>query len=171
MVTWIIGLSGAGKTTLASEVVARVRRARQNVVLIDGDVVRDIFGNDLGHSIDDRRRNAERICRLCKFLDDQKIDVVCAILSLFRESRAWNRENIAEYFEVFIDAPVSALVERDPKGIYRKFLSGEITDVAGMDIEFPRPDDAHLVIANAGQRDELLQHAEAIADRILAAGK
>lgn len=171
MVIWIIGLSGAGKTTLASEIVAQIRRVRQNIVLIDGDVIREVFGNDLGHSLDDRRRNAERICRLCKFLDDQGIHVVCAILSLFKESREWNRLNIGSYYEIFIDAEVSSLIERDPKGIYRKFLSGEIKDVAGMDMEFPRPENADLVIANSRQRDDLLGHAAAIAERILATGQ
>ena len=96
MVVWIIGLSGAGKTTLAEEVVAEVRREQENVVLIDGDMIREIFGNDLGHTLDDRRTNANRIYQLGKLLDSQGINVVCAILSLFPESRSWNRENIPD---------------------------------------------------------------------------
>ena len=83
MVVWIIGLSGAGKTTLGVEVVSQAKPLIPNLVFIDGDVIREIFGNDLGYSIEHRLRNAERISRLCKFLEDQNIVVVCAILSLF----------------------------------------------------------------------------------------
>lgn len=166
MVVWIIGLSGAGKTTLAREVVARARDTMPNVVLLDGDAVREVFGNDLGHSLDDRRRNADRISRLCKLLDDQGVHVVCAILSLFPESREWNRRNIARYYEVFVDTPKDDLVARDPKGLYARFLRGEIRDVAGWDLAFPVPENADLVIANRGPREALLQHATAIASRI-----
>ena len=167
MVVWIIGLSGAGKTTLANEVVKRVRHDQKNVVLIDGDMVRAVFGDDLGYSMKDRLTNAKRICQLGKLLDDQGIHVVCAILSLFPETRAWNRENLKNYYEVFIDTPMEVLVNRDSKGIYGRFKSGEIRDVAGMDIEFPYPENANLVIRNTNSKEELLGYAKSIADRIL----
>ena len=75
MVVWIIGLSGAGKSTLANEVVSLVRARQKPVVLLDGDMVREAFRNDLGHSMADRRKNAERICQIGKLLDDQGVDV------------------------------------------------------------------------------------------------
>lgn len=171
MVVWIIGLSGAGKSTLADEVVRLVRSRISNVVLVDGDAVRTVFGDDLGHTLEDRRRNAERICNLCRFFDEQGIHVVCAILSLFPESRAWNRQNLGKYYEVFIDTPIPELMARDSKGLYAQFQRGEIRDVAGMDLEFPRPDAADLVITNTGSRHDLLSHAEAIADEIMGDGK
>lgn len=166
MVVWIIGLSGAGKTTLANEVVAHVRRIQSNVILIDGDMVREVFGNDLGHTMEDRRTNARRICQLGKLLDDQGINVVCAILSLFPETREWNREHLKNYYEIFIDTPMQDLVQRDSKGIYRRFNSGEIRDVAGMDIEFPRPDNADLVINNINSRETLIGFAKTIVEKI-----
>jgi adenylylsulfate kinase len=166
MVVWIIGLSGAGKTTLANEVVAQVRRVQRNIILIDGDMVREVFGNDLGHTMEDRRTNARRICQLGKLLDDQGINAVCAILSLFTESRSWNREHLKNYYEVFIDTPIQYLVQRDSKGIYRRFNSGEIRDVAGMDIEFPRPDSADLIINNIDSKEALLSFANVIAEKI-----
>jgi adenylylsulfate kinase len=61
MVVWIVGLSGAGKTTLANEIVARARQKNKNVVLLDGDLVREVIGNDLGYSMEDRHTNAKRI--------------------------------------------------------------------------------------------------------------
>jgi adenylylsulfate kinase-like enzyme len=160
MVIWIIGLSGAGKTTLAKEIVAQVSEFKQNVILLDGDIIREVFGNDLGHTIEDRRLNADRISRFCRFLDDQGIHVVCAILSIFRESRLWNRQNIKNYYEVFIDTPMEYLIDRDSKGIYKKFQEGKIKNVVGMDIHFPRPDSADLIIQNSSSIKDLLQHAK-----------
>ena len=167
MVVWIIGLSGAGKSTLANEVVAHVRRVQGNVVLIDGDMVREIFGNDLGHTIEDRLTNARRICQLGKLLDDQGIHVVCAILSMFPQTREWNRKNLKNYYEVFIDTPIQDLVQRDSKGIYHRFINGEIRNVAGLDIEFPRPNNADLIIDNINSKVALLGFAKAIAEKII----
>jgi adenylylsulfate kinase len=171
MVIWIIGLSGAGKTTLANAVIKKVCEKQKNVVLIDGDIIREIFGNDLGYSLEDRRRNADRISRLCKLLDDQGIHVVCAILSLFSESQLWNRKNIANYYEIFIDASIEELIRRDSEGIYRKFLSGEISNVPGMDIDFVPPQHADIVIRNNSSNSVLVDHAEAISNLITAADR
>lgn len=168
MVIWIVGLSGSGKTTLSAQVVAEVRQRGRKVVLLDGDQVRELFGNDLGHDLAGRRANADRICRLCGFLDEQGVDVVCAVLSLFPESRTWCREKFSSYFEVFIDAPLDQLIERDTKGIYGRYLRGEIRDVAGLDLDFPRPDAADFVIFNSGSRQELLDHAASLADHLFA---
>ena len=170
MVIWLIGLSGAGKTTLAKEVMAQVKSKINNVVLIDGDAVRAAFGNDLGHTIEDRKKNADRICNLCKFLDNQGIHVVCAILSIFPESRDWNRRELNAYFEVFVDTPFERLVEIDYKGLYKRALNGELTDVAGVDLEFVPPSSPDLTISNCGSKDTFLSHAQTLAQIILDAG-
>jgi adenylyl-sulfate kinase len=167
MVIWLIGLSGSGKSTLASEVVARANKNGKSTILLDGDAVREIFGNDLGHSMSDRFKNAERICQLGKFLDSQGFNVVAAILSIFPESREWNRKNIENYFEVFIDTPIEILIERDSKGLYSKFISDEVKEVVGMDIEFQKPNNSDLVIENIGSKDLLLSYVEPILDRLL----
>ena len=98
MIVWIIGLSGSGKTTLANEVTNILRSKNKKVVLIDGDQIRELYGNDLGHNLKDRKKNADRINNICEFLDKQDIDVVCAILSLFPESRERCRKNLKKYF-------------------------------------------------------------------------
>ena len=165
MVVWVIGLSGSGKTTLSKQIVGEMRARKRKVVLLDGDRVRELFGNDLGHSLADRRANADRVCRLCGFFDEQGIDVVCAILSLFADSRVWCRENLSVYYEVFIDAPLDQLMKRDVKGIYSRYQLGEISNVAGLDLHFPRPERPDLLITNYGSRQALLKHAKAIADR------
>lgn len=166
MVIWIIGLSGSGKTTLSNQIVEDVRSRGRKVILLDGDRVRALFGNDLGHDLASRKVNADRICRLCSFFDDQGLDVVCAILSIFPESRTWCRENLSDYYEVFIEAPLDQLIKRDPKGIYGRYQRGEAKNVAGLDLAFPRPERPDLVISNNGSKKSLLDHASAIADRL-----
>lgn len=162
MVVWIIGLSGSGKTTLAEKIIKDANEIGLKPVLIDGDSVRDIFNNDLGYSMEDRLKNAYRICNLGKFLSDQGFCVVCSILSIFPDTRDWNRKNIKNYYEVFIDTPIEILIERDPKKLYKKYKSGEIKNVVGMDIDFPAPINADLKIINDGSREKLLDNSKKI---------
>lgn len=150
MVIWLIGLSGAGKTVIGQELFTLFKQ-NNNCVFIDGDIIRDIFNNDLGHSLEDRKKNSRRISRLCHFLSRQNISVVCSILSISHEDQKWNRENIDNYYEVFIDVPLEVLLKRDTKGLYEKALKGEISDVVGVDIEFNDPPNADLVINNTGE--------------------
>ena len=168
MVIWLIGLSGSGKSTLANEIVKGANKESNNTILLDGDVIREIFDNDLSYSMEDRLKNAKRICQLGKFLDSQGLNVVAAILSLFPESREWNRNNIENYYEVFIDSPLEDLIERDSKGLYAKFNRGEISEVAGMDIDFPRPEKSDLVIKNSRSKHKLLGYAKPIIEKLLA---
>jgi len=167
MVIWIIGLSGSGKSTLANEIISKVNKINNNkTILLDGDVIRNVFNNDLGYSKEDRFKNAQRICELGKFLDSQGINVVTAILSLFQENRDWNRKNLKNYYEVFIDTPMKNLVKRDPKGIYKKFADGQIANVAGLDIPFAKPNKADLIIKNHNTKEYLLKHADLIIEKV-----
>ena len=155
MVIWIIGLSGTGKTTLATQVVQRIRADNGKVVLLDGDLIRTLFGNDVDHTIDGRSRNAERLSVLSKYLADQGIDVVAAVLSIFPEWRRWNRENIENYSEVYMKASMETLLRRDIKNLYAKAMRGEIKNVVGVDIPFPEPENPELVLDNNVDRDDL----------------
>jgi len=163
MVVWIIGLSGTGKTTLAGQVVKRVRQLNRKVVLLDGDVIRTLFRNDVDHTMDGRRRNAERLSVLSKFLADQDIHVVAAVLSIFPEWRRWNRENIHNYSEVYIKASMQTLLRRDIKNLYARAVRGEIANVVGVDIPFPEPENPELVIENDLDRLEFNE----LTDRIM----
>ena len=163
MVIWIIGLSGTGKTTLASQVVERIRQLNGKVVLLDGDLIRTLFGNDVDHTIEGRRRNAERLSVLSKFLADQGIHVVAAVLSIFPEWRRWNRENIPDYSEVYIKASMQTLLRRDIKNLYARAARGEIVNVVGVDIPFPEPENPELVIENDVDRLEFKE----LTDRIM----
>ena len=100
-------------------------------------------------------------------LDDQGINVVCAILSIFSESREWNRKNLKNYYEVYIDTPIDILEKRDSKGIYMRYRGGELSEVAGKDLDFPVPDNPDLVIRNIHSKNKLLSFAKPIIQKIL----
>ncbi len=94
MVLWVIGLSGSGKTTLSEIVYNKLKPTIPNLVLLDGDVIRTLFRNDVDHTVAGRRKNAERISHLSKFLSDQGVHVIAAVLSLFPDWQQWNRDHI-----------------------------------------------------------------------------
>jgi adenylylsulfate kinase len=165
MVIWMIGMSGSGKTTLGREVVRQWRETTSNVVFLDGDEVREIFNKDRGeqaYTVEGRRRNAERITALCNMLDQQNINVVCSILSIFADMRAENRTRFSRYFEVFMDAPLDVLRQRDVKGLYSAYERGETSNVVGIDIPFEPPASADMVIDSSGEDPELERLASAI---------
>jgi len=157
MVIWIIGLSGAGKTTIGRQVYKKLKSNHANTVLIDGDEIRDIFKNDQlqnDYSIHARKQNADRICAMCKWLDNQDINVVCCILSLFEESRNWNKLNYSNYFEVYIRVPIDFLKKnRDYKGIYARADQGRLKSVVGVDIPFSEPLHSDMVIDNTIEKN------------------
>jgi adenylylsulfate kinase len=162
MVVWIIGLSGTGKTTLANLLVQRMRNAGKKVVLLDGDLIRELFANDVDHTIEGRRRNAERLSFLSNYLAKQDVHVVAAVLSIFPEWRQWNRDNIDDYCEVYLKASLETLQRRDIKNLYKRALAGEIPNVVGVDIPFPEPENPDLVLENDTDRDNFDDLIESI---------
>lgn len=145
-VIWITGLSGAGKSTLAHEVVARLRAEGKAVAMLDGDELREVFGavaaNAQNHGREGRLALAMQYAHLCRVIASQGLTVVIATISLFREVHAWNREHLPGYFEVYLKVPVEELRRRDPKGIYRRFDAGELSNVAGLDLPIDEPEAA-----------------------------
>ncbi len=149
-VLWITGLSGAGKTTLALEVVARLRVAGKAVVMLDGDELREAFGVDSNDSSNHQRVKrlalAFQYARLCQVIAGQGLTVVIATISLFHEVHTWNRLNLPGYFEVYLRVGIDELRRRDPKGIYKRFDAGELTHVAGLDMSIDEPEAADWII-------------------------
>src|SRR5580704_16913989 len=162
-VFWITGLSGAGKTTLGRELRNRLRAAGRPVTFLDGDDLRAVIAEDLGHSADNRRQSAMRNARLCRLLARQGTDVVCATISLFHEVQRWNRENIPGYREIYLRVPIDELRRRDSKGIYAAAQRGDARNVVGIDVPAEAPEAPDLVLDNYGTLDV----ATAV-DRILA---
>ncbi len=162
-VFWITGLSGTGKTTLGQEVGSRLRAAGRPVIFLDGDALRAVIAEDLGHSAGNRRRSAMRNARLCRLLAEQGADVVCATISLFHEVQRWNRENIPGYREIYLRVPIDELRRRDSKGIYARYVGGDARDVVGIDVPAEAPEAPDLVLDNYGALD-----VPTAVDRILA---
>jgi len=155
MVIWLIGLSGAGKTTIGKCVYREWKKHEPNTVLVDGDEIREIFSrnnSDSDYSLDGRRKNAERIKQLCAWLDRQGINVVCNILLLFGDVSDWNRENLSGYLEVYVSTPLDVVKERDSKGLYSAAEKGEMKNVVGVDIPFPPPASPDITIDNSESR-------------------
>jgi len=144
----MIGLSRAGKTTLSRILYDRLKPQLNNLVLLDGDIIRELFRNDVDHSIEGRWKNAERLSHLSKFLADQNIHVIAAVLSIFPEWQAWNRENITDYHEVYIKASMDTLEKRDQNDLYSQAKLGKIKNVVGVDIPFPEPKQPDLIVEN-----------------------
>ena len=145
-------MSGAGKTTIGTEVYKKWKAIDPNTVLVDGDIIRRIFENDRDesdYSLEGRKKNAERIQSICKWLDSQGINVVCNILLIFPEISSSNRELFSEYFEVFLDCPIEILKIRDSKGLYSAASEGREKNVVGVDIPFKPPENPSLVVINA----------------------
>ena len=157
-------MSGAGKTTLGRELWSRLRAAGRQVIFLDGDELRGVIAEDLGHSARDRRRSAMRYARLCRLLAQQGGDVICATISLFHEVQRWNRENIAGYREIYLRVPIDELRRRDSKGIYARGQRGDARDVVGIDVPAETPEAPDLVLDNYGAVD-----VETAVDRILTA--
>ena len=148
MVIWLIGMSASGKTTIGKKLFERLQLSDEKWIFLDGDTFRNILGEDLGHAIEDRIKNAYRISRFCEYLDSQDINVVACVLSIFHDNQRYNKENISDYKEIYIDVEFEKLVQRDNKELYKKALIGEIKDVVGVDIKFNPPYSPDLIIDN-----------------------
>lgn len=149
IVIWLTGLSGAGKTTIARSLYRALKVATPNLVHLDGDSLREIFGNSFGYSVEERKKLALSYSRLCKALSEQGINVVCSTISLFREVYEFNRDNLSGYFEVLIDCSPGELMRRDRKGIYSRARNGAENNVIGVDLPYDRPERSDLVIDNS----------------------
>lgn len=163
MVIWLIGLSASGKTTIGKKIHSLLRLDGGPTVFLDGDLIRDSFGQNLGFTLEERRRSAERVSGICRLLDAQGIDVVCAVLSIFEETHIWNREHLSEYREIYIEVSPETVVRREFKGLYDRALEGRELNVVGVDIPFEAPRIPDLVVNN----DEDYLNIDLLAHRII----
>ncbi len=147
-VYWITGLAGSGKTTIGNFLHKRLRKDNKFVVFLDGDKLREVFGKEIGYSLEERKRLALSYSKLCKILSDQGVDVICATISLFKEVHRYNKQNLKYYYEIFVECDMPELISRDQKGIYSKALRGQAKNVMGVDLPYERPEGCSLIINN-----------------------
>jgi len=167
MVIWVIGLAGSGKSTMSKNIHLSFLKNKIPTVLIDGDEIRKIFSNDLGYSSQDRLRNASRIRELCKLIDKNGINVVCAILSISEDDRNWCRDNIPSYLEIFINVPIPLIEKRGYRDLYMRFDKGLIENVVGKDINFEKPRHSDFTINNNKSKEDFIEEGNKIAKSIL----
>ena len=146
MIIWLTGISGAGKTTLAKNLLDLLKGKLLNLVGVDGDEIRTLFGNDLGYDINDRIKQIKRIQTLTKFLDKQGIHVIASALYFSEEISNWNKKNFSSYYEIYIKASLALVSNKDVKGIYNKGKIGEEENIVGMDIKWIEPESPFLII-------------------------
>lgn len=135
---WVTGLSGAGKTTVCNALSKKFEENNIKVILLDGDVMRHILQSN-GNSRSERIRRGYTYSHLCKLLSEQRFIVIIGVIGLFHELHEWNKKNIKNYIEVFLDVPMVELEKRNSKGIYKKAREGNLRNIAGVDlkVEFP----------------------------------
>jgi len=143
---WVIGLSAAGKSTLSRMLVERLWAAEKPAFLIDGDQVRDLFGNKLGFDAASRRKQTQRIVKLTKWVIRQSLIPVVAINHPFEEDRVACREIFGGYFEVYLKCDVQECARRDTKKLYIPAMRGEKSNVLGVDLEYEEPQYPDLVV-------------------------
>jgi len=149
-VLWFTGLSASGKTTIAKAVERElIARGIRDVQRLDGDVVRQDLTRDLGFSKEDRDENIRRITFVAELLSSNGVATMCSFISPYRNARANARARCRNFIEVYVECPLETLVERDPKGLYKKALAGEITGFTGVDDPYEVPESPEIVVHTA----------------------
>jgi bifunctional enzyme CysN/CysC len=145
---WFTGLSGAGKSTIANLVEAKLAQAGHHTYSLDGDNVRHGLNRDLGFTDQDRVENIRRIGEVGKLFVDAGLIATCSFISPFRSERQMVRELLEEdeFIEVFVDAPLEVCMQRDPKGLYKKAQAGEIKNFTGFDSPYETPEKPEIHI-------------------------
>jgi adenylyl-sulfate kinase len=145
-VVWMTGLSGAGKTTIALEMLRQLDGRDLRLERLDGDVVREGLTKDLGFSAEDRAKNIERVTFVAKLLSRNGVGCICSFISPYQAVRDHVRAETTNFLEVFVDAPLDVVIGRDVKGMYKKAIAGEILNFTGISDPFEAPTnpDIHL---------------------------
>jgi adenylylsulfate kinase len=144
---WFTGLSGAGKSTIAEMLYHEFQARQMKTEILDGDVVRQNLSKGLGFSKEDRDTNILRIGFVAELLTRNGVATICCPISPYRETRDHVRAAIGEFVEVYVHATLDELSQnRDPKGLYKKALAGEIKGFTGVDDPYEVPEHPELVL-------------------------
>ena len=156
MVLWFTGLSASGKSTIANNVEKELNKKQYNSYILDGDNVRSGLNKDLGFYPADRNENIRRIIEVSKlFVDSGKI-VLCSFISPYRNDREMAREILGEHFvEIFVNTQIEECIKRDPKGLYKMAISGEIRNFTGVSAPYEKPLMPEILIENLSLKESV----------------
>jgi adenylylsulfate kinase len=160
-VIWLTGLPGSGKTTIAKALAPNIESMGFRVELLDGDAVRKELSPDLGFTKQDREKHAMRVVYLCRLLSRNGIVPVVSLISPYRQFRKYAREQINTdgiFCEVFVRCSLDTCIKRDPKGLYKKALAGEISDLTGLQDPYEEPVNPEITVATEIQTLEECVH-------------
>ena len=168
-IVWFTGLSGAGKSTVANIVEKLLHARGHHTMLLDGDNVRHGLNRDLGFTEVDRVENIRRVGEVAKLMVDSGLIVLCSFISPYRAERDMVRRLVepSEFIEVFVDTPIEACIERDPKGLYAKARAGQLKNFTGIDAPYQEPERPELHLHTLGLSPEQLAETvmSTLADR------
>jgi len=170
VLVWFTGLSGSGKSTVANLVEQALHARGQRTYLLDGDNIRHGLCRDLGFTQADRVENIRRVGEVAKLMLDAGLIVLASFISPFRAERRMVRDLLEadEFIEVFVDTPLETCKARDPKGLYRKAMAGEIRNFTGIDSPYERPEHPELLLESHGAPPQSL--AERVLDLLRVRG-
>ncbi len=156
MTVWMTGLSGSGKSTIANEVARQMHQAGTLTYVLDADNVRHGLNADLGFDDLDRVENIRRIAEVAHLCSDAGLLTFVPIISPFAKSRAHARQihaddNDLAFIEVYVATPLDECERRDPKGMYAKTRSGQITGLTGIDAPYEEPQMPDVVLGARGE--------------------
>lgn len=167
-IVWLTGLSGSGKSTLADAVVRRLKRDR--VEVLDGDEIRELVSSGLGFSREDRDTNVHRMAYIARLLAKHGVLVFVASIAPYAETRAELARLSSDaghtFIEIYVNAPLETVTERDVKGLYKRALAGEISHFTGVSDPYEPPESPDLEVRtdqeslddSARRVVELLEH-------------
>ncbi len=146
VVLWFTGLSGSGKSTIANLVEKLLHASGKHTFLLDGDNVRHGLNRDLGFTAEDRVENIRRIAEVAKLMADAGLIVLVSFISPFRSERQMARELMpeGEFVEIFVDTPIEECMRRDPKGLYRKAMDGQLPNFTGISSPYEAPENPEI---------------------------
>lgn len=173
MIIWICGISGSGKSTIAGEVALQLRGVGRSTAIVDGDVIRTLSSPETpadAYTLTGRRRNAETVDKVVHWLDDQEIDVVVAVQSIFQDILDRHRATLRGYFEVHLDASMALVQQRDPKGLHARALADGGIEVVGYGIPYHRAQSSDLYIDMDADRRSPSDMALQICEQALKTG-
>ena len=148
-VVWFTGLPGSGKTTVANAVVSKLRELGYKVEVLDGDWVRKTINPDVGFTREERRIHLKRVAWIARLLARNGVIVLCSFVSPYRSVRKEIREIVEEevpFIEVFVRCSLEEAMRRDPKGLYKKALRGEVKNMTGISDPYEEPENPELIL-------------------------